>query len=301
MAKKKAPKTDDAQPNLLEAPHGRKDEKTILVKMSEVDRETFKDIPIDHTIRTLADSIVRLGLLAPPTLSGEPPYKVLDGRRRMAALALNETKQFKATVRQLGGDAPRAAASITLTSNAVRSDNPLAELEAIETLLGRGMDEKGICKQLGWTKGRLYGRLALRQLVPKLKAALADGSLAYSNARDAAKLSVAEQNKVVNAHSEALSAWEENEEKGPRPKVTNGMVKDAKATRPVSTSKLFSTDVNDPVEVRIPKMLSQMEVALHEVIVSDVFPDGSDIRKSIGECMRLLTVTENLVKDGAPF
>lgn len=115
--------------------------------------------PPDLPIKQLAASITSQGLLYPVILTGAPPYHILDGKRRVAALrSLGETGALALISADPG---PSGAWEITLTSNLVRSPNPAAEAEAIAGLLIDGVTEQELAARLHLTVSTIRQRVRL--------------------------------------------------------------------------------------------------------------------------------------------
>lgn len=87
----------------------------------------------------LLKSIQEKGILTPILVERNGAgYKILDGRRRVAAAIQLGLEKVPAVLVEGGGP------EITLLAHGTRSENPVAELEAICELQRRGLSEKEI-------------------------------------------------------------------------------------------------------------------------------------------------------------
>ena len=140
----------------------------------------------------LLKSIREKGVLTPilvqPNGAG---YKILDGRRRVAAAIRAGLEEVPAILVEGGGP------EITLLAHATRSENPVAELEAIRELQRRGLSEKDIARA-GYSSLPRIRRLAkLNRLTPELAGKVEDGEIAPGVAFQIASLPLEEQNRLL--------------------------------------------------------------------------------------------------------
>jgi ParB-like chromosome segregation protein Spo0J len=156
--------------------------------------------------RDLVESIRRYGLLQPVLLSDTRPtvggaLRVSDGRRRVKAYqrlwAETQDQRWRtmpARLTYLDGLTPSL---LSLTAHATRRENPMAELVAIERLLGEGASEHDVAVATGMSHMTIRQRLRLHQLTPVLRQAVLSGSLASGTATELAKLAPAAQERVA--------------------------------------------------------------------------------------------------------
>jgi ParB-like chromosome segregation protein Spo0J len=159
--------------------------------------------------RELVESIARLGLLEPVLVAGSARdrYTVLEGRRRVKALALlaeegrDRAERLEVIIVD-GGDryGDPTEAVITLATHAVRSSAPVSELAAIEALIAAGGEEaqtvKRIAREIGMPEQTVQRRLRLRRLNVALRASFERGELGATIAEAAARLSSEQQEQL---------------------------------------------------------------------------------------------------------
>jgi ParB/RepB/Spo0J family partition protein len=140
----------------------------------------------------LLKSIREKGVLTPILVQRNGAgYKVLDGRRRVAAAFQLGLEEIPAILIEEGGP------EITLLAHGTRSENPVAELEAICELQRRGLSEKEIA-QAGYSSLSRIRRLAkLNRLAPELAKKVADGEIAPGVAFQIASLPQQEQRQLL--------------------------------------------------------------------------------------------------------
>jgi ParB/RepB/Spo0J family partition protein len=140
----------------------------------------------------LLKSIREKGVLTPILVQcNGAGYKVLDGRRRVAAALQAGLEEVPAILVEEGGP------EITLLAHATRSENPLAELEAIRELQRRGLSEKDIARA-GYSSLARIRRLAkLNRLAPELAEKVEAGEIAPGVAFQVASLPQEEQHQLL--------------------------------------------------------------------------------------------------------
>ena len=130
----------------------------------------FETIPPD---KSLIESIVRFGQLVPILVTQiEDKYEVRDGKRRVEALRLLNRNEVDAVLYEVDNNI------LTLIGNMQRSNNPIAEGEAIYALLNQGMTKEEIRDVLGIPLYKIYSRVWLySNLHPDLKQKIIDGKM----------------------------------------------------------------------------------------------------------------------------
>jgi len=124
--------------------------------------------PADPAIAELAKSIKESGLLQPvicrPLTAGK--YELLAGARRYHACKSLKAETIMAIVRDLDD---KSAIEITVLENLQREDlSPLEEARGVNELLTSGHDVAVIADNLGKSKGWVYRRAKLVDLIPAL-------------------------------------------------------------------------------------------------------------------------------------
>lgn len=150
-------------------------------------------------------SIRRFGVIEPvilretgaPSGHGNPPYGIVDGRRRVAAARLAELLAVPARVYPKERPTTFLDPLLTLVCNVQRSHNPVAELAAIERLTAAGADESTIARATGISPQTVKKRVRLSHLIPPLMRALAGGTLGVGVGEQAAKLPAATQERLA--------------------------------------------------------------------------------------------------------
>lgn len=126
-------------------------------------------------------------------------YKILDGRRRVAAALQAGLQEIPAILIEDSGP------EITLLAHATRSENPVAELEAIRELQRGGLSEKEIARA-GYSSVTRIRRLAkLNRLAPELAKKVESGEIAPGVAFQVASLPQEEQYQLL-AEDEKVTA-----------------------------------------------------------------------------------------------
>jgi ParB-like chromosome segregation protein Spo0J len=160
--------------------------------------------------RELVESIGRLGLLQPVVAAGggECAYRVIEGRRRVKAIEqLAEKGRWPLPARMDAlvitdgasySDLVRAGMALAL--HAARSASPVSELHAIEEILEAGGEEaatvKRIAEQTGMPIQTVRGRLKLRSLSRRLRAAFENGEITVTVAEAAARLPTGQHQRL---------------------------------------------------------------------------------------------------------
>jgi ParB/RepB/Spo0J family partition protein len=133
----------------------------------------------------MVESVKRFGVLQPVLLieNGEG-FKVYDGRRRVKAAREAGLEEVPAIVYP-----PTVTGHVlTVVANTHRSENPLADIRAIEEMLAAGKTHEEIREATGMDKVRYERRLRLLGLHPDLRHEFESGRMALGVAETAAKL-----------------------------------------------------------------------------------------------------------------
>lgn len=168
------------------------------------------DVPLDRIERgmalrpsaTLRASLEGRGLLQPVILNAllDGRYRVIDGRRRIAAADALGWGDIRALVYAVDD---LAEASMAVTANAVRGDNPLTDLAAILRLHEAGFSEGQIAAATGLSRALIRKRLKLALLPDGLLEGLFAGKIAVGVAERAASLPPARQEELAATFTEA--------------------------------------------------------------------------------------------------
>lgn len=167
---------------------GEEELKVQMIDLSEIEEQ---DCRVDHG---LLRSIVAHGIVHPvrlecvglPVDGGCWRYRIVDGRRRVAAARSLGIEQVPALVYRVLSDDVRQV--IVLLSNLQRSPNPMMEAESLYQLLSEGWSEDRITKELGISKARYRQRYKLLDLNSNLQEKLRVGEMTLGAALEATKL-----------------------------------------------------------------------------------------------------------------
>lgn len=157
--------------------------------------------PTPHVVppRGLVESIARFGVIEPVVLSDHPRdpagYRIIGGRRRIAAARMADLKMVPARI--LRDPDALTEATIGITLNELRTDNPAADLSAIEQLMSAGHGEGEIARATGMPVSRVRRRLKLQRLVPQLRQAFAAGAIRANVAESASALPAPAQERLA--------------------------------------------------------------------------------------------------------
>jgi len=134
-------------------------------------------------------------------------YTVVDGRRRVMAARAAGLNFVPAIV--VGGGRQGAVSTIALNEN--RSENPLAELDAIQALQKQGHSEEEISKATGMLLPRVRLRLSLvNNLHPQILHHAKHGTIKLSVAKAAAKLPKNQQDRLFERIEANIAARKES-------------------------------------------------------------------------------------------
>jgi len=158
-------------------------------------------IPPGTKVRAgLLKSVKARGVLTPIIVSPQSSggYIVREGRRRVKAAIEAGLETMQAVVLEDGGP------EITILTHATRSENPVAELEAIQELQRSGMSEKEIAAAGHATVSRIRRLAKLNHLVPELAEKVGAGNISANLAFEIASLPPGTQRALLD--EEAITA-----------------------------------------------------------------------------------------------
>lgn len=197
------------------------------------------DIPISQIepekatpSRALLKSIRDKGIIVPLVLAKSPAgYRLIDGRRRLAAAIELGLPSVPAVVID-GGEAE------TILLHATRSDNPVAELRAVQALVRAGMSEREIARA-GYASPQRIARLArLNRVLPELLERAAEGEIAPSVLFQLSLLPPEEQRQL--AGEERITAPQVHEARQAQRQPALGGLEQALAEGPADVDELFA-------------------------------------------------------------
>lgn len=144
----------------------------------------------------LVEDIGQRGVLEPLLVqaTGTLRYTIISGRRRYRASQLNEFETVPALITRVS-IAQRDVLCIKL--NRLRTENLLADIEATERLLAKGLDGKQIGDLTGLRPQEIERRKRLTVADSRLREALREGHCSLSVAEAAAKLPPVQQAKLM--------------------------------------------------------------------------------------------------------
>lgn len=182
----------------------------------------------------LLKSIREKGVLTPILVqSNGVGYKILDGRRRVAAAIRAGLEEIPAILVEEGGP------EITLLVHATRSENPVAELEAIRELQRRGLSEKDIARA-GYSSLPRIRRLAkLNRLAPELAEKVEAGEIAPGVAFQIACLPLEEQNRLLEDEEKVTSKTVRQAKYAHRQAAVPALTELVKRVEPVTIEEVF--------------------------------------------------------------
>lgn len=174
-----------------------------VVKLTRID-----DARIEPS-KELVQSLKHVGQLSPVILQSCGlgfKHKIIDGRRRVAALRLLGGDTVHAIILDEGTDGIEQY-EMSLVSNLVRSPSPILEMLLIAKLFEAGRDEDYIVEHLGIPKYRVRQRMKLERLVPALRRRVLDRKMSVATAMQAAKLTVTEQQILASYEGRISMSW----------------------------------------------------------------------------------------------
>jgi ParB/RepB/Spo0J family partition protein len=182
----------------------------------------------------LLRSIQEKGVLTPVLVeSNGEGYKILDGRRRVAAAIQVGLDEIPAILIEDGGP------EVTLLAHATRSENPVAELEAIQELQRRGLSEKEIARA-GYSSLPRIRRLAkLNCLAPGLAEKVECGEIAPGVAFAIASLPQEEQRQLLAENEKVTSATVRQAKSARRQALVPALGEMVSLQEPVTVEQFF--------------------------------------------------------------
>ena len=167
---------------------------------TEQPREFFDE----EALQSLADSIVRYGLIQPITVRPLPSgyYQIIAGERRWRAARLAGLTEVP--VRMMEAD-DRTTAELALVENLQREDlNPIEEAKGYQLLIEEyGFTQEEAAKSVGKSRPAVANALRLLNLAPEVMRLVETGELSAGHAR--ALVSVSEPGLQLQAAKEILS------------------------------------------------------------------------------------------------
>ena len=158
----------------------------------------------------LAKSIKQHGLLQPimvRPMSGIEPlkYLVVYGHRRLWAAKYLRWETIPAQVKELTED---EAFEFQIIENLQRVDiNPMDESDSFQKLVKKGMfNAEIIADKIGKSQKYVYDRLILQEVIPAMQSAVRVGKFSISHAKQLAKITPEDQNRLWAVISNKNSA-----------------------------------------------------------------------------------------------
>lgn len=145
----------------------------------------------------LRESMEKRGQLQPVILNavpGEDRYRIVDGRRRVAAARALGWRDIRAYIYEINSI---VEASLAVTVNAVRGANPLSDALAIIDLANAGYAERDIARATGLPVGTIRKRMKLAALNDEVFRAMREGKVAIGVAERIAGLPTDRQNDLA--------------------------------------------------------------------------------------------------------
>jgi len=155
-------------------------------------------LPADPSPQLLR-SVQRYGVVVPITVyrSKEGGWVVVDGRRRLSAAQRAGLSTIPVRILGEGG---LLSPALSVALNTVRSNNPAAELAAIQKLVEAGLSERQIFQATGMAVGTIRRRLKLLNLVPGLGELFRNGKIGPGIAEKSAMLPKESQEELYKIY-----------------------------------------------------------------------------------------------------
>ena len=198
----------------------------------------------------LLKSIRENGVLTPILVQGNGNgYKILDGRRRVAAAVKAGLEEVPAILIEEGGP------EITLLAHATRSENPVAELEAIRELQRLGLSEKEIARAGYSSLGRIRRLAKLNRLAPELAEKVEAGEIAPGVAFQIASLPQEDQHRLLTDDEKVTSKTVRQAKYAHRQAAVPALTELVKQVEPVTVEEVFgclSAETLDQILAELP-------------------------------------------------
>jgi ParB/RepB/Spo0J family partition protein len=166
------------------------------------------DLPGPAPTAQFIENVERFGVLEnivvverPSKSSKAGGFDVIDGRRRVKAARAAGLDRVPAIV--YGAQDGKWREVLTLATNTLRSDNPVSELVAIESLMKHGASKAEITDATGLPAGTIEKRLKLAGLIGPIRKELMAGKIAVSTAEALATMASSIQEELYAATEEA--------------------------------------------------------------------------------------------------
>jgi ParB-like chromosome segregation protein Spo0J len=155
-------------------------------------------------LRELIEDVGARGVIEPLILQqmSVNRFRIISGRRRFLAAKINELETVPALITRVS-IAQRDVLCIKL--NRLRAENLLADIEATERLVAKGLDDRQIGDLTGLKSQEIERRKRLAVANSGIRELLREGRCSLSVAEAAAKLPPRQQDKLIKkfAHEEA--------------------------------------------------------------------------------------------------
>lgn len=146
--------------------------------------------------RELVEDIGIRGVIEPLILQQMSPskYRIISGRRRYRAAEINEIETVPALITRVS---PSQRDVLCIKLNRLRAENLLADIEATDRLLAKGLDDKQISALTGLKHQEIERRKRLALAKGGIRELLRDGRCSLSVAEAAAKLPLRQQDRLI--------------------------------------------------------------------------------------------------------
>jgi ParB/RepB/Spo0J family partition protein len=164
-----------------------------IVPLEEVippDEKDIKHLEKSMTLLGVFDSVVLIQTGA--------KYRVIAGKRTVSAAMKSGQKKIPAVI--VPEEASVYAPVITVLENIARKPNPADEATNLQKIMDSyHLDEKGVAELLGIRLTTVKNRLSLLGLIPPIFTMLRNGEISLGLASRVAKLSVKQQERLLEA------------------------------------------------------------------------------------------------------
>lgn len=219
--------------------------KTINVDVNQL------EVPPVKVRAGLLKSVKDKGVLVPILVAHKEDggYVVLDGRRRVTAAREAGIDLVPAVLLEEGGP------EVTILAHATRSENPVAELHAVQELVMQGMSEEEIARA-GYASLQRIRKLAkLNRLHPSLRKDVEEGKIAPGVAFQAARLPIEQQKRLLEAE-----------------KITGSTVREAQSARKQEALPTLAELVKQEPPATFDEFIGQLSAGTLQQMLFDL-PD----------------------------